>query len=215
MALGARDGVSSHVRRSALAIGMALLAILTFGGRARAASPAAEASALCATADRVPERERRALLEHGLAVAEAAVAADDHDAAAHLALFCNLGKRMRLDGVSLASLVALRRLRHEIDRTLELAPTDADALVGKAALLYYTPRLLGGDPAEGERLLRTALAVAPDYLDARLALARILRDRGDRDGARENATRALADASATGHVVQEAEALRLLHQLSD
>src|SRR5207253_9431020 len=69
----------------------------------------------------------------------------------------NLGKLMRFDGVSFRSLLSLRRLHREVDRTLELAPDYADALVGKAALLYYSPRVLGGDPAEGERLLRAAL----------------------------------------------------------
>jgi tetratricopeptide (TPR) repeat protein len=180
-----------------------------------ASSPVAEAVALCKQADTAPEGEKRAVLERGLAAAEAAVAADDNDPSAHFAVFCNLGKRMRLDGIAFSSLLSLRRLRREIDRTLELAPADPDALVGKAALLYYMPRVLGGDPKEGERLLRAALAVAPDYVDARLALARLLDARGARTEARATAQLALDDAARRANAPKEAEARQLLEKLSE
>src|SRR6266850_4698398 len=166
-----KQGVTSH---AALLLALAMLPAAAAPIAGAASSPLAEALALCKQADRAPASEKYALLERGLAAAEAAVAADDHDGAAHFAVFCNLGKRMRLDGASFSSLISLRRLRREVDRALELAPDNADALVGKAALLYYTPRVLGGDPRESERLMRAALVVAPDYLDARLALARML-----------------------------------------
>jgi hypothetical protein len=179
------------------------------------ASPLADAVALCRDADRVPDAEKRDVLRRGVAAAEAAIAIDEHDAAAHFALFCNLGKRMRLDGASVSSLVGLRRLRHEIDRTLELAPTNADAMIGKAALLYYTPRLLGGDPAQGERLLRAALGISPEYVEARLALARVLRDRGDRTGARCAARQAFGDAARKANTAAAADARQLLSDLGD
>jgi tetratricopeptide (TPR) repeat protein len=180
---------------------------------ARAASRADEAAALCRQSDTAAETDKRALLEHGLAVAEAAVADDPGDAAAHFAVFCNLGKRMRLDGIGVASLLSLRRLRREIDRTLELDPAHADALVAKAALMYYTPRVLGGDPSQTEPLLRAALAVAPGYVDARLALARVLDARGARDEARATARRALDDARSTANGAVAAEAAHLLASL--
>jgi tetratricopeptide (TPR) repeat protein len=180
---------------------------------ARAASRADEAVALCRQSDAAADADKRALLERGLAVAEAAVATDPRDAAAHFAVFCNLGKRMRLDGVGVASLLSLRRLRREIDRTLELDPAHADALVAKAALMYYTPRLLGGDPSQSEPLLRAALAVAPGYVDARLALARLLDARGARDEARVAARRALDDARTAANGPGAAEAAHLLASL--
>jgi tetratricopeptide (TPR) repeat protein len=182
---------------------------------AGAASPLDDAVSLCRQADDAPYVEKRDVLERGIAAAEAAIAADEDDADAHFALFCNLGKRMRLDGVSLASLIGLRRLRHEIDRTLELAPANADALVGKAALLYYTPRLLGGDPAEGERLLHEALGIAPDYVEARLAIARLLRARGNRTAARAAARQALEDATHKAKPAVASEAMRLLDDLEN
>jgi hypothetical protein len=203
-----QGGVRSH------AVAVAALALLGAAPPATG-SRVTEAVALCQQADAAPAAEKRALLERGLAAAEAAVAADERDAGAHFAVFCNLGKRMRLDGAGLASLVALRRLRREVDRTLELQPDHADALVGKAALLYYTPRLLGGDPVESERLLRTALDVAPGYVAARLALARMLDARGARAEARATAERALGDAERTRDTAAAAEAHRLVDQLTN
>jgi hypothetical protein len=174
---------------------------------------AARAGALCHEADRAAGGEKRALLERGLAAAERAVAANEADAAGHFAVFCNLGKLTRLDGLSPRSLFALRRLRREVDRTLELAPNHTGALVGKAALLYYSPRLLGGDPAEGVHFLRAALLVDPDMLDARLALARALAERGERGEAVAAAREALQRATYA-HPAHAAEARGLLDALA-
>src|SRR5439155_314713 len=138
--------------------------------------------------------ERRANLARGLALAEEAVAADERDAKAHFAVFCNLGNDVKLRGVAVMSLFAVRRLRREIDRTLELAPDYADALVGKGEFLCELPRLLGGDAAEGERLLRAALRVDPGFIEAHLGLARALAARGERDEARAEARRAVVEA---------------------
>jgi tetratricopeptide (TPR) repeat protein len=150
-----------------------------------------EALALCNRVETMPDKDQPAMLERALALAERAVAADDRDALAHFAVFCSLGRRMRGAGVAFSALVDLRRLRSEIDRTLELAPDFADALAGKGALLLDSPRLLGGDPAEAERLLRKALAIEPSYLGPRFDLIRALRGRGAEDEARREAERAL------------------------
>src|SRR5262249_59714082 len=127
----------------------------------------------------------------GLTLAEQAVGADDADAKAHFAVFCNLGKEMKLRGVSLGSLTGVQRLRREIDRTLELAPEWPDALLAKGSFLSELPRLLGGDAKEAERLMRAALKLDPDYLEAHLRLARLLADGGRREEARSEAQRAL------------------------
>jgi tetratricopeptide (TPR) repeat protein len=174
---------------------------------------AEEALALCDRADRAAAAERAALLARGLALAEEAVAAEDTDARAHFAVFCNLGRRMALDGLGLTSLVSLRRLRREIDRTLELAPDYPPALVGKGSLLVDTPRVLGGAPAEGERLLRRALAIDPDDVDARLHLARALAASGATHEARAEAERALGLAKRTRDAASAAEARSILGKL--
>jgi tetratricopeptide (TPR) repeat protein len=204
------------VRRAAAAAAVALLA-LARGARAAdpPGSPRANQALTVCLADAATPAERRANLARGLALAEEAVAADERDPKAHFAVFCNLGNDLKLRGVALQSLFAMRRLRREIDRTLELAPDYADALVGKGELLLELPRLLGGDAAEGERLLRAALRVDPDYIDAHLGLARALAARGARDEARAEAQRALAAAERVPDPARATAARELLAQLAE
>src|SRR5438552_17078839 len=212
-----REGIRSQpLKRAAAAAAVALLALAR---GARAADPpgsprANQALAVC-LADAATPAERRANLARGLALAEEAVAADEGDPKAHFAVFCNLGNDLKMRGVALQSLFAVRRLRREIDRTLELAPDYADALVGKGELLLGLPRLLGGDAAEGERLLRAALRVDPDFVQAHLGLARALAARGVRDEARAEARRALAAAERAPDPAKEMEARDLLAQLAE
>jgi hypothetical protein len=131
-----------------------------------------EALALCNFAAEEPDPgTRAALLDRGLALAEQAVERDDGDAAGHFAVFCNLGRRLQLHPVSFASLLSIRRVRREIDRTLALTPNAPGVLTAKGIMLLELPGLLGGDPPEGERLLRRALEIEPDFTEAREALA--------------------------------------------
>ena len=174
-------------------------------GSARAAA----ALERCAAADHAHGTARADLLQQALALAEEAVDADDADARAHFAVFCALGKQMRDAGLSVFNLGKLRRVRREIDRTLELAPDSADALVGKGALLRAMPRLLGGDLREAERLLRRALDVDPEFPYAHLELARVLAANGAVDDARREARRAreMARVRPGGTAAEEADAL--------
>ena len=137
-----------------------------------------ESLALCAAADTLTSEQREIALARGLALADAAVAADDRSARAHYAVVCNLGKATGLRGVSLGAFRAVARLRREMDATLALAPNDAEALAAKGALLVRLPRLLGGDPVEGEQLLRRALAVDPLNVTARTYLTELASQRG-------------------------------------
>ncbi len=133
---------------------------------------ALEALALCDAAVRETERATRStLLDRGVALSEAAVEADDADAAAHFALFCNLGRRLQLRPLGWSSLTAIGRVRRAIDRALALAPRSPQVLTAKGVMLLELPRLFGGDVAEGERLLRQALEVAPGFPAAEHALA--------------------------------------------
>src|SRR5438876_4445451 len=207
-----REGIRSQpLKRAAAAAAVALLALAR---GARAADPpgsprANQALAVC-LADVATPAERRANLARGLALAEEAVAADERDPKAHFAVFCNLGNDLKLRGVGVQSLFGVRRLRREIDRTLELAPDYPDALVGKGELLCELPRLLGGDTAEGERLLRAALRVDPEFVEAHLGLARALAARGARDEARAEAQRALAAAERVPDPARATAARELL-----
>ena len=169
---------AGHRRRVA-----SLAALVLLAGRAAVAVPpgssaAGEALTLCERADDVSGEDRRQALARGMALAENALAANARDALAHYAAVCNLGKQMEAAGIGLGQLLDLQRLRHELDTTLELAPGDADALVAKGALLLRLPRLLGGDAAQAEQLLRRALAAEPGNRTARCYLARALAARG-------------------------------------
>ena len=108
--------------------------------------------------------------DRGLATAESAIGEDDADAAAHFAVFCNLGRQLQLRSIGFLTFFDVRRLRREIDRTLELAPHSPGVLTAKGVLLLRLPRLLGGDTSEGERLIRRALEVAPGFAPAEEAL---------------------------------------------
>jgi tetratricopeptide (TPR) repeat protein len=186
--------------------------LVALAASARAADPPGtdashRALAACERAKAADGEARTQTLRESLAAADAAIAADERDALAHFAAFCALGGLLQHEGLGLAAPGKLRRLRREVDRTLELAPDFADALAGKGALLMNLPGLLGGDTAEGERLLRHALEVDPDYLTPRLALVEALRARGARAEAREHATRALEIAERK-HSDEEACAAR-------
>lgn len=165
------------------------------------ASPAArEALALCEAADRVPPDQRATQLERGLARAEAAVAADPRDAAAHLAVFCNLGKRLRTRSGwgLLTAFHDLRRAREAVDAALALAPDYPGALAGKGQMLAELPRWLGGDRQEAVRLLRRAVEIEPDDARLHLMLATALRAIGRRDEARAHALVALGSLERDG-----------------
>ena len=196
-----------------------LVVLALLAGAARAAGPpgtprSREALALCNRAQDAPADERPPLLARSLTLADDAIAGDDRDALAHFARFCALGEQARLAG-AMTGLLKLRAIRHAVERTLALAPDFAPALLGKGALLLKVPWALGGDAAEGERLVRRALAVDPDYVDARLLLAETLAGHGQKTDARAEATRALETAEREQDAGDVAAAHRLLATLAD
>jgi len=206
------------VRRFAVALG--LLCGMPFGARAAdqhfspAAGISAESRAECEAGRRAPTRdERKAHFEHGQALGQQAVAVDEHSAEAHFVLFCNMGELMRLDGESVSSVFALRRLMAELDRAIELDPHHADALAAKGTLLVRLPRLLGGDAAKGEAMLRQVVQLDPNAFSTRLTLAKTCDARGDRDEAVAFANRALQIARAQGRADKIAEAQATLAEL--
>jgi hypothetical protein len=158
-------------------VALGLCATVAHGGQPQPAGTAAEALALCEQADQLSSVERLAVLARGLARAEEAVRATPRDAVAHFAVFCNLGKRLELEryGTGLLPMLgALHRVQREIDLALALVPDYPAALAAKGEMLVELPRVLGGDPREGERLLRRAVALDPDDPRMRLMLANVL-----------------------------------------
>jgi tetratricopeptide (TPR) repeat protein len=166
------------------------------------ANPAArEALVLCRAADGVPLSDRAKILANGLERAEKAEQEAPQDASAHFAVFCNLGKRLQLEQHTLwllAGLNELNRARRELDVALELAPDYPAAVAAKGEMLAELPRFLGGDPREGERLLRRAVGLAPDDPQIRVMLATLLHARGQPEEARMHAAVALDILERTG-----------------
>lgn len=173
-----------------------------------------EALATCHRGQAANDDDAATLLSQSLEQADRAIAADDHDALAYFARFCALGEQAHRSGASLSSLVKLWEIRAAVDRTLELAPDYSDALHGKGALLCSLPRLLGGDPVEGERLVRRALEIDPEYVGARLFLAEQLAERGDRAEAEAQASRALEAAERKNDPAAIARARRVRDAIS-
>jgi len=191
-----------------LAVTVALGAGLTRAAndRPQGSPVAAAALALCYGVEELPADEQRPTLLRGLALAEEAEATDADDPVAHLAVFCNLGKRLRMEGVSLHILGDLVRLRRELGTTLALAPDFPDAVAAEGAYLCALPRWLGGEPVEGERLLRRALGLDPENVAARLILAEALHARGARDEAQTHLTLAISLLEQRGWAVEATQA---------
>lgn len=182
---------------------------------ATAGPEAREALAICQRADVVPPQERTALLAFGLARAEIAVRADPRDAAAHLAIFCNLGKQLRTrSGWGLLTAFGdVGRARRELDAALALAPDYPGALAAKGQMLSELPRFLGGDRQEAVRLLRRAVELDPGDPRMQLMLAGALREAGERDEARLHALAALGALEREGSDDDRATARTLVASL--
>jgi len=125
---------------------------------------------LCERAETQDDDARVETLTRGLALAEAAVDADERDGLGQFALFCNLARRIRHSGLRVGSPFEVMRALRALDRAVALAPDDPDLMTAKGALLMELPAFFGGDAEEGEAWLRRALAIAPDHATARAYL---------------------------------------------
>jgi hypothetical protein len=174
-----------------------------------------EAMVVCESVDHMAagdKQKKLARLGDGVMLAQAAVAADDHDVQAHLALICNLGKALDLAGLSWRVFGQLRRLQAEVDHAQEIAPDDSEVLVAKAEVLRRVPGPLGGNKDLARTLLLRAVQLEPDNVTARLYLAHAMAE--DRSPeARARTYEALALAKKRGAVREQTDAQELLASL--
>lgn len=204
---------------SARGFGRALLATLVLLGtvstvHADAASLAKDALSECTHGRE--NRDRAERLNHfkkGEELARQAIAADDKNANAHFALFCNLGEAKRIDGESVQALVNLGTLMSELDRTIELDPNHADALAAKGTLLVKLPKVFGGDTRKGETMLRRVLELDPNAFTSRLSLAQVCQASSRHDEAVTLTNRALEIAKNAKQPEKVAEAEKVLTEI--
>ena len=149
------------------------------------------------------------------AQAEALVAIQRHpdSAAAHFLYFAASGRILVADGLA-KNLFTLRQLdRDYLDKALLLDPHFASALAARGGVLTDLPRLIGGDPVEGLRLLREAAATNPASVGTRVSLAKALLANGEVDDARTQARIAAHRACIQGRAKTLDAALEVLQRL--
>jgi tetratricopeptide (TPR) repeat protein len=149
-----------------------------------------------------------AAYDHGIELANQAIALDPRLADAYYAMFLNLGRKSERGGIG-SQMSNLSQLKSLIDRTLELDPRHAHAWEAKGEMLARLPRLLGGSATEGERALRRSAELAPQWPKPLLRLAELDWKNGRTAEARSEALRArdLARAAGDEDYLGQAEAL--------
>lgn len=145
--------------------------------------------------------------------AEAALRRNPDSPSANFVYFAAQGRLLLADGLT-KNLFTLRNLdKQYLDRAIELDPHYANALAAKGGVLLDLPKLIGGDPAEGLRLLRRANKLNPGGVGTRVSLAKALARNGDLDEARREARMAAHQACVQGRRKALDEASALLSEL--
>ena len=159
------------------------------------------------------QSNRKAAYEEGAKAAREAIEVQERNAEAHYLYAANLGSSGQLTGL-MASALTVQELKRHVDRALALHPNHAAALHMKGMILEELPWFLGGD-AEGALMhLRRAVAANPNYVHARLDLAKVYMKRKDPAAARKEldailSRRLSATASASNRrYYEEAQRLR-------
>ena len=141
----------------------------------------------------LPEGERKAALEAGIAAARQAIALGGNKPDGHFWLAANMG--------ALAESYGLRQgiryrgpIRDELEIVLKLDPAYLDGSADRAIGRWYykVPGLFGGDDRKSEQHLRKALAYNPQSIITRLFLAETLIELDKKAEARKELEAAIA-----------------------
>jgi tetratricopeptide (TPR) repeat protein len=141
----------------------------------------------------LPERERKAALEAGIAAARRAVAIDTQKPEGHFWIAANMGALAESYGLR-QGLKYRGSIRDELETVLKLAPAfqqgSADRALGR--WYYKVPGLFGGDKKRSEAHLRKALAYNPQSVITHLFLAETLLELDRKAEARKELEAAVA-----------------------
>lgn len=158
--------------------------------------------------------KRRAAYEEGARLAQRAAAIDPSNADAHYLYAANLGSATQLKG-AMASALTINDLKAHVRQALALNPNHAPALHMMGMMLEELPWILGGDRAGALTYLQEAVAADPQYVHARLDLAKLYLKRRNTEAARRELTTILkTEGSADdGHQRYRDEARQLVRSL--
>jgi tetratricopeptide (TPR) repeat protein len=153
------------------------------------------------------------LYRQAIAEAEAALERNPNSAGANFVYFAARGRILLADGLT-KNLIELRELdRKHLDRAIELDPRYFNAIAAKGGVLLDLPRLLGGDPAEGLRLLRRANQLNPGGPGTRVSLAKALARNGHIEEAKQHVRIAAHHACIQGRRKALDDAVALSEEL--
>lgn len=140
----------------------------------------------------LPEAQRKAALEAGIAAARAAIAIDATRPHGHFWLAANMGALAESFGLR-QGIKYRGQIRDALDTVLRLDPAfqqgSADRALGR--WFFKVPGLFGGSNKKSEAHLRASLTYHPQSVISRLFLAETLADMGRKDEARRELQSAL------------------------
>ena len=126
----------------------------------------------------------------GLEYGRRAVEVNPEGKEGHFYYMANMGAIAQLKG-TLTSLWKFRKIKKEMDRTLELAPDWPPILLARAQYLMEMPGIFGGDREEAMRLCQRVIELDPDHLPTYVCVAQLLADEGRYDEAIANLNKVL------------------------
>ena len=143
------------------------------------------------------EASRRRAYEIASQEADEAVELLPDNADARFTQFGAEGRLAQMRGMAAIAL-ALPGLNDQLKKVLELNPNHASALAARGGMLMKLPWLLGGDKAEGVRILEHAVALNPTGARAHLELAQAYEIVGRDPEAMQTGRKALRLAQTKG-----------------
>lgn len=140
----------------------------------------------------LPEAERRAALEAGLAAARAAVAMDSGRPEGHFWMAANMGALAESFGLT-QGIKYRGQIKNALLAALKANPAYLDGSADRALGRWYfkVPGLFGGSDKKSEEHLRKSLTYNPNSIISRLFLAETLEDLGRVAEARKEAQAAI------------------------